>query len=385
MLWSNEELQTRSERDLLVRFCARYTGDADVAEDLAQQALLQAWQNEAQLRDPGARRSWLLGIARTTCLMWGRSHERERARRAGLDRLNDGEYTDRLADNVDLEMELEREELIALLDRAMAALPPDTREVLIKRYVEESPQAEVAAHLGLTEGAVEARLHRGKLSLKRMLTTELSDEAISFGLIMPHDAGWEETRVWCPGCGTHKLDGHFNPQEGELIMRCTECASPQVIGAHLGNGFRAMKTYRPAVSRVLDSIHELFRILPEHGATLCPNCCERVPIRHGVSPVPPPGRGNHEDIYLSCPGCGWLDSETWHSLTWSIPEVRRFWRENPRMRFMPEHPMEFAGHPAVLSGFESVTGAARIEVVTLRDTCEVVSITGAIPTGTAQE
>jgi DNA-directed RNA polymerase specialized sigma24 family protein len=51
------------------------------------------------------------------------------------------------ADRLNVEVELERKELIALLDRAMSALPPETRTALVKHYVEESPLAEIAAHL----------------------------------------------------------------------------------------------------------------------------------------------------------------------------------------------------------------------------------------------
>ena len=42
-----------------------------------------------------------------------------------------------LADTFDLEVELERQELIELLDRAMSLLPEDTRAALVKRYVDE--------------------------------------------------------------------------------------------------------------------------------------------------------------------------------------------------------------------------------------------------------
>ncbi|MBI3971765.1 MAG: sigma-70 family RNA polymerase sigma factor [Chloroflexi bacterium] len=66
-----------------------------------------------------------------------------------------------------MELELERAELADLLDRAMALLPPETRLVLVERLIEQIPQAEVALRLGLSEGAVEARLHRGKLALRR--------------------------------------------------------------------------------------------------------------------------------------------------------------------------------------------------------------------------
>jgi hypothetical protein len=47
------------------------------------------------------------------------------------------------------------------------------------------------------------------------------------------------------------------------------------------------------------------------------------------------------------------------------------------MRFLPPREVDFQGSPAMLTGFESVTGSARLEVVSLRHTLEVVSIEGA--------
>ena len=61
---------------------------------------------------------------------------------------------------LDLELELDRHELADLLDRALALLPPLTRTVLIERFIHEAPQAEVARQLGLSEGAIEARVQR---------------------------------------------------------------------------------------------------------------------------------------------------------------------------------------------------------------------------------
>ena len=87
-------------------------------------------------------------------------------------------------------------------------------------------------------------------------------------------------------------------------------------------------------------------------------------------------RGPQQHL-LWCAACGVGDTETWHSLTWSLPEARAFWREYPRMRFLPAREVEFAGSPAVVTGFESLTAAARLEVVALRDTLEVVRINGA--------
>jgi len=368
---------TVAEREMLVRFCTRYTGDVAIAEDLAQQTLLEAWRREWQLRDPQARKSWLLSIARTTCLMWGRRHSRERSRLLQLS--DEWDVDDRLVDGFDLELEIEREDLAELLDRAMALLPAETREVLVRRYVEDLPQAEVAALLGLSEGAVEARIHRGKIALKRLLTTRLSDEAVSCGLIVPSQIGWQETRLWCPGCGKRRLEGWLDPQQGRLDLRCPDCSHPYnfYLHAHMGDGLRDMKTFKPAVSRVLQTIHEMYRVRPMKGAVECPRCAQMIPIRR-QRPGDVPEDWRNENIYLLCPRCGEPDDrETWHSLTWSLPEARRFWREHPRMRFLPAREIEVGGVPAVVTGFESLACAARLEVVTARDSVEVIRIDGA--------
>ena len=57
-----------AERARLVRLCATITGNGDVAEDLAQETLLEAWRHLHKLRDPERRAQWLTGIARNVCL-----------------------------------------------------------------------------------------------------------------------------------------------------------------------------------------------------------------------------------------------------------------------------------------------------------------------------
>lgn len=147
------------ERGRLMRLCARLSSDVDAAEDLAQETLLEAWRHLQELRDPERRSPWLSGIARNVCLRWTRSRARDRAQ---LLQPNQSEASldleERLADSFDLELELERDELVALLDRAMALLPPETRAVLIARYIRDSPHAEIAAWLGLSDGAVKMKL-----------------------------------------------------------------------------------------------------------------------------------------------------------------------------------------------------------------------------------
>ena len=48
----------------LVRLCAAMANNKDVAEDLAQETMLEAWRHKHELRSPEKRMQWLSGIAR---------------------------------------------------------------------------------------------------------------------------------------------------------------------------------------------------------------------------------------------------------------------------------------------------------------------------------
>jgi len=381
-LYNAPRAELAAERARLVRLCLGLTGDRQAAEDLAQETLLIALQQKHTLRDPARHAQWLSGIARNLCLHWTRRRGLERARSVQPHPRDDAQTSllDELpSDDVDLDTDLERSELVALLDQALGLLPPETREALVRRYVQDLPHGEVAARLGVGEEAVKKRVERGKSALRRILATDLRQEALSYGLVLPRDDGEQETRVWCPGCGRHRLVGRFHPDEGELYLRCPGCSRPgaQYMGARMGDLLQGLRTHKPALSRCLNVIDERFHRRLVDGATPCPECGDLLPIRTGAPPDNQAPWAGDEGIYLWCARCGLHNVETWHSLTWSLPEAQRFWRDNPRMRFLPEREVEAAGSPAIVTGFESLTGSARLEVVTLRDTYRVVRIDGA--------
>ncbi len=289
-----------AERPRLVRLCARLTETTEAAEDLAQETLIEAWRNGHKLRAPDAVQSWLSGIARNVCLRWARRQGREfdRVLVAGGHVGTAGGYdmTEPPSD-FDLDVELERDELATLLDRAMALLPAETRAALVAHYLEDAPQAAVAARLGVSEGAVAVRLHRGRLALRRLLATELREHAAPYGLVAPDRAGWQETRLWCPRCGGRRL-GRFDAATGELALTCPACfPEPDAIPDHvtpLETGmpglFRGIKGYQAALNRLAAWQHAYYAPALVRRAAPCVKCGAQVPLRPGLSPdwQPPP-------------------------------------------------------------------------------------------------
>ncbi|MDP9372423.1 MAG: sigma-70 family RNA polymerase sigma factor [Chloroflexota bacterium] len=378
---------TPAERARLVRLCARLTGDREAAEDLAQETLITAWRHAHKLRDPHdpeGRARWLAAIARNICLRWRRVRGRERGRLApaGAIDATGAPLEERLADRFDLEVELERDELATLLDRALALLPADTRAVLIARLIEESPQAEVAARLGLSEGAVAMRLQRGKLALRRVLTGDLREEAAAYGLHAPDEGdGWRETRVWCPLCGRRRLIGRFAEGGAELSWYCPECSpEPGVVFdrvsfTELFDGVTGYKAAFSAFSRWLESY---FRPGLARRSLPCV-CGHTISLRTDLPENPPRIMRGRRGVYAGCDSCG--ATEYWQGLAGlvlALPAAQRFRRDHPRMRMLPEREVEVAGRAAVVTRLESVTDGARLDVISARDTYELLGVHGAL-------
>ena len=71
-------LWTTAQRARLVRLCAAVVGP-DAAEDVAQEALLEAWRHRERLVEPAGADAWLGAIARNVCRRWLRSRGTDRS------------------------------------------------------------------------------------------------------------------------------------------------------------------------------------------------------------------------------------------------------------------------------------------------------------------
>lgn len=368
------------QRPRLVRLCARLTGHAEAAEDLAQETLLEAWRSLGKLRTPEGLAPWLSAIARNVCLRWARERGREQARRLDFSTAADGPSSldDLPAQEDELALLLERGELAELLDRALALLPAETRRLLIESYVRELPYAELAARSGATEGALRVRLHRGRLALQRILSTELRDEAAAFGLALPEDTGWHETRIWCPFCGRHRLRSRIDPATGEYAFHCAgTCEVGRVVGSARNAALlEELTSAKSIVTRHCLYLDGEYRRAIVRGAAVCPNCGREWPVQHQRPDHPLPDAAFPYGIAWVCPACDLSDSASaWH-LALDTRVAQRFWRQHPRMRALPVREIECDGQPALVTGFESADEAARLELISARDTYEVLRVQG---------
>ena len=365
-LWEDAERRRR-----LVGLCSAISGDRAAAEDLAQETLLEGWKNRHRLREPDGADAWLAAIARNVCLRWARRQGRD----AAVDAAVAGSVS--VPDDVDVEVELERAELADLLDRALVLLPPGTREVLVQRYVHESPHAEIAARLGLSEDAVSMRLTRGKVVLRRVLASDLAREAVAFGLVAA-DEEWRETRVWCSDCGRRRLVVRRDPAPGAVAFRCPGC-NPSGTGYEysLGNPFFAGlvgDVVRPTaiLARAARWSREYFASGAGRAPVACTRCERPVRLRRFFRDRD----GKRRDgLQARCDACGEAVFSSARGVAYSLAEVRDFRREHPRTRALPERELDFGGAPAVVVRYEDALGSAGVSVFFARDTLRVVGLT----------
>jgi RNA polymerase sigma-70 factor, ECF subfamily len=154
-------------RSKIFRYSWLMCGNADDAEEVAQETLLAVFARRKQLRDPEAVRAWVFRIARNTCLMQRRRSVYAPSVEVSLDELlpaespADGEQTQ--------EAVFLSAELRAVLDRALTELPPLYRPVVILRDIEELTTEETAQILDLSPDVVKTRLHRGRSALRQTL------------------------------------------------------------------------------------------------------------------------------------------------------------------------------------------------------------------------
>jgi RNA polymerase sigma-70 factor (ECF subfamily) len=174
-------LVDRHQRQIY-RLALRMMGNESDAEEVLQEAFLNAFEKLGEFRGDSAFNSWIYRIAANSALM--RLRRKRRAPDtvalteqgtsdlpAGPQFTTDGQYAEPPRSDWSLRADdaLANHQLGSAIERAVAGLPEDYRVVFMLKDVDGLSNEEIADSLGLSVPAVKSRLHRARLALRDQL------------------------------------------------------------------------------------------------------------------------------------------------------------------------------------------------------------------------
>jgi RNA polymerase sigma-70 factor, ECF subfamily len=144
--------------------------DADAA-DLTQDVFVRAYRALPRLQTPEAFTSWLYRIAVNLSRNWLRDRGRVRIESLEMpgeegEEGNTREIADPSGDPAALAQTRDMQERV---QKAIAGLSPDHRQVVMLHHIEGMPVEEIARVMGCSIGTVKSRLSRARENLKRKL------------------------------------------------------------------------------------------------------------------------------------------------------------------------------------------------------------------------
>lgn len=158
---SRFEMIVAQSHERVRRLAARLLGWRGDVEDAVQDVFLAVFESRARLAEVHDRERWLTTITLNVCR---RRHRRSAVWRACLAWLGRG--VESACETVACG---EADELRDQVRRAVAALPPTSREVIVLRYLEGLEVGEIGLLLTIKPDAVAARLTRARVQLRDSL------------------------------------------------------------------------------------------------------------------------------------------------------------------------------------------------------------------------
>jgi RNA polymerase sigma-70 factor (ECF subfamily) len=139
-----------------------FGGDEATAADVTQQVFLKLFTRIGQFQGESEFTTWLYRLTTNACV----DEQRKRSR---VRQFDEGEELRRPFEGRTQEERLAGAEVRHSVERAVAALKPKLRVVMLLKYFEELSYEEIAGVLGLSKGTVASRLNRGHKVLARKL------------------------------------------------------------------------------------------------------------------------------------------------------------------------------------------------------------------------
>lgn len=165
-------------QEMAVRIAKRIVANSYLAQELAQEAILQAYLSLDHLRDDRQFQSWLYGITLNVCKGYLRD---QKTVFYSLEALMGGMWIDSTSfseESLDPQIIAEERELHHILLQAIRALPPGERLATLLFYYDQHSLREIATMLQISVVAAKGRLYKARKHLREYLATldEWTDE-----------------------------------------------------------------------------------------------------------------------------------------------------------------------------------------------------------------
>ena len=152
----------------LYRFCLRMVGNPHAAEDLVQEVFMRILKFSKTFRNDASFGPWMFRIARNACA--------DHLRRVAREPDTEPDFDTIPAQTPTAESQASEHQRARLVERALARLPDQGREVLLLSRFEFKTYEEIGRVLGCSTGAVKVRAHRAMKQFREIFLA-LSQEA----------------------------------------------------------------------------------------------------------------------------------------------------------------------------------------------------------------
>jgi len=152
------------------RFVLASVRDRDAAQTLTQDCFLRAYRGRARFRGDSSVNTWLMRIAVNLVRDFSRNRRLQFWRSAQALNIDHGTIIEGVPHaGISAERTAVLKEQVQAVWAATEALPERQRTVFILRFVEDMDLLEIAASMGLTEGAVKVHLFRALKSVRKRI------------------------------------------------------------------------------------------------------------------------------------------------------------------------------------------------------------------------
>ena len=157
----------RKYQDKIYNLCRHMLGNAEDAEDAAQNVFLKAYQALPKFQPDASLYTWLYRIATNTCIdfkkkpvfesLFGDSGEGEKL------------IHDQASDAPSPEKLYQSRQIGRALEGCLGILSPKLRAIIILKEIEELPYEEIAKTLEISMGTVKSRIARAREELQKCM------------------------------------------------------------------------------------------------------------------------------------------------------------------------------------------------------------------------